>query len=470
MRISKSDKKFHGIKAARRILIAMLAVSALATALVGYTSFRLSGIVDPAVQAQQDLARSVYRRTHAPDLHPFDGAPELTTWAWSGSAAMPEPDLVRAKSVLLACADSGEVLFEKNADELIPPASMTKLVAMYTALRAVANGEVSLDDSVALPEESWARNIPPGSSLMFLGPGQNVTMDEILTGMAVVSGNDAAIALACHVSGSVPAFVARMNDEIRRLGLRKTVFVEPSGLSENNRTTAREFASFALSYIREFPETLERYHSKRDLSYPLPGNRAKGNNEPAVYQRATNTLLATLEGCDGLKTGFIYESGFNICLTAERNGTRFLALIMGGPGRTIREGVRIRDRDGNSIMEWVFANRRVVPTRDAVPVPLTVWGGRETSLWAIPAGTGFMVHPAGALLSVQTVLPRSINAPIAAGTRIGSVDYLADGKVVHSVPLVADRNIERAPGPLVLLDYLASRCAELLLSNGRRSE
>ncbi|HOS36575.1 MAG TPA: hypothetical protein PKW72_12230, partial [Treponemataceae bacterium] len=122
MRISKSDKKFHGIKAARRILIAMLAVSALATALVGYTSFRLSGIVDPAVQAQQDLARSVYRRTHAPDLHPFDGAPELTTWAWSGSAAMPEPDLVRAKSVLLACADSGEVLFEKNADELIPPA------------------------------------------------------------------------------------------------------------------------------------------------------------------------------------------------------------------------------------------------------------------------------------------------------------------------------------------------------------
>jgi len=467
---SRKEKNTSLRKSARRVLIAALAVFSLATALVGYTTFRLSHIPESALQAQQDLARSVYRMAESATRPTWDGAPELIPWNWSGPASMPDPDFVQARSALLASAETGEVLFEKNADELIPPASMTKLVAIYTALRAIAKEEVSLDDKVELPEESWAQNIPPGSSLMFLGPGQQVTLDEILTGMAVVSGNDAAIALACHVSGSVPAFVERMNNEIHRLGLRETVIVEPTGLSEHNRTTAREFASFALTYIHEFPQTLERYHSKPDFSYPMPHNLQSGNQEPAVYQRATNTLLTSLDGCDGLKTGFIYESGFNICLTAERNGERYIAVAMGGPGKTIREGVQIRNRDGNAIMEWVFANRKVLPTRDAVPIPIIVWGGREKGLWAVPAGNGFIITPENVSVSPETRISRFIEAPVAAGTCIGSVQYIVDNSIVHSVPLVADRNIDRSSIPFVLLDRLASFCANLLLTNAPRSE
>lgn len=443
---------------------------ALATALIAHTSAQLSAVPEPVVTAQEDLARSVYQETSIASLHPFEGAPELTPWKWQGGYSLPEPVFLQARSVLLASAQTGEILYEKNADELIPPASMTKLVALYTAFRAIAAGEVSPEDRVALPEESWARNIPPGSSLMFLGPGQIVTLDEILTGMAVVSGNDAAIALAHHISGSVPAFVDRMNEEMRRIGLRSTVFAEPSGLSEQNLTTAREFASFALRYIREFPEALERYHSRRTFSYPAARNLQPGHEEQTIHQRATNTLLAALPGCDGLKTGFIYESGFNVCLTAERDGIRYVAVLMGGPGRTIREGVKIRESDGRAVLEWVFANRTLRPAVECIPVPLTVWGGIENGLWAIPVNTGSIIIPSGVTLESHTRIPRWIHAPVHAGDQVGVVQYYADGKPVHAVPLIADRNIGTASLPGRLLDSAASFAAGLLLSNGQYSE
>ena len=416
------------------------------------------------------MARSAYRQETGTGGNPYEGAPELTSWKWQGDVSLPGTDFIHARSVLVTSAETCEILYEKNADERIPPASLTKLVAMYTALRAVKAGEISLEDRVLLPEESWARNIPPGSSLMFLGPGQTVTLDEILTGMAVVSGNDAAIALAYHVSGSVPDFVARMNHEVTRLGLKHTVFAEPSGLSEENCTTAREFARFALQYIREFPEALARYHSTKEFSYPKADNILPGHDDTTITQQATNTLLSTLPGCDGLKTGFIYESGFNICLTAERNNVRYVAVLMGGPGNTIREGVRIRNRDGSSVMEWVFANRSLRPAAECIPVPLTVWGGAGDGVWAIPAETEAFIVPSGVTIEAQVRIPRWITAPVAAGERIGEVQYYADGKPVYAVPLVADRNIGVAALPLRLLDSAAMFAADILLSNGYRSE
>lgn len=470
MRTSKKKASSLHNERIRRFLAVCAVVLVLATSLLAYTSAQLSGIPRPVAAAQEDMARSVYRLATEASTHPFEGAPELTNWKWQGDVSLPGPDFLQARSVLVTGTRTGEVLYEKNADERIPPASMTKLVAIYTALRAVKTGEVSLQDRVLLPEECWAQNIPPGSSLMFLGPGQTVTLDEILTGMAVVSGNDAAIALAYHISGSVPEFVNRMNNEMHRIGLRNTVFAEPSGLSEENLTTAREFASFALQYIREFPEALVRYHAKREFSYPKTENLLPGYTEQTISQQATNTLLTTLPGCDGLKTGFIYESGFNICLTAERDDIRFVAVLMGGPGNTIREGVRIRNKDGVSIMEWVFANRRLHPAAECIPVPLTVWGGTGNGLWAIPAESGAFTVPSGVILESQTRIPRWITAPVAAGEEIGVVQYYVAGKTVYSVPLIADRNVGSASFPQRLLDAAALLAADLLVSNGYHSE
>ena len=221
---------------------------------------------------------------------------------------------VHSGSAILIDAATGSILYEKNADAVIPPASMTKLVVMYVVFQEIATGRISLDDVVPLPPESWAVNAPPQSSLMFLAEGQIVTLRELLLGLAVASGNDAAMAVAHYVSGSVDAFVQRMNREMELLGLEKTRFVEPSGYSELNLTTPREFAAFARVYLSRYPESLENFHSQPSISYPQEHNLAEwhkgeGKNQP-IFQQSTNKLLGVLPGCDGLKTGFIYESGY----------------------------------------------------------------------------------------------------------------------------------------------------------------
>ena len=151
---------------------------------------------------------------------------------------------VWAGAAILIDASNGCVLFEKNADEIIPPASIAKLFVMYIVFKDAAEGKISLDDVVPLPERSWAINMPKDASLMFLGQGQVVTLRELLKGLAVASGNDAAIAVADYISGSTKAFVQRMNEECAALGLTHTHFVEPSGYDEHNLTTARELAAF----------------------------------------------------------------------------------------------------------------------------------------------------------------------------------------------------------------------------------
>ena len=186
-----------------------------------------------------------------------------------------ETDLqLDATSVILMEYETGRVLYEKNADEIIPPASMTKLVVMYVVFQEIATGRISLDDIVPLPPESWAINAPPMSSLMFLGEGQTVTLRELLLGLAVASGNDAAIAVAHYTCGSVESFVERMNSEMEALGLVHTRFVEPSGYSELNLTTPREFAAFAKTYIERYPESLTLFHSQPSISYPQEHNLA----------------------------------------------------------------------------------------------------------------------------------------------------------------------------------------------------
>lgn len=157
---------------------------------------------------------------------------------------------VQAHSAIVIDASNGCVLYEKNADALIPPASMTKLVVMYVVFEELQSGRISLDDIVPLQKEAWAINAPPNSSLMFLGEGQKVSLDELLTGLAVVSGNDAAVAAAQYISGSMEKFIERMNLCVRSLGLRQTRFVESSGYSELNMTTPREFASFCKIYLK----------------------------------------------------------------------------------------------------------------------------------------------------------------------------------------------------------------------------
>ncbi len=477
---SKNQDPVRGSKNAARnaraAFFCRVALAAAALCLVSvflYTALRLRAEATPVSGEARAEAIATYEKAHWGSVHPFPSARELSSWSWTGSGgtAYPSAEAVsldlNARSAILVDASTGAILFEKNADELIPPASMTKLVAMYTAFHAIENGELSLDDEIAPPPESWAANLPAGSSLMFLGPGQRLTVRELLAGMAVVSGNDAATALAITVAGSVDAFVARMNAEVAELGLVHTRFVEPTGLSERNATTAREFADFALVYLSRYPDALREFHSRESLSYPLERNLA-GSRESPVDQEATNKLLGSLEGCDGLKTGFIWESGFNLALTANRNGNRFLSVTMGGPGSTTAEGSALRAKDGTLLMEWAFANFRTARPAKPEPVTVTVWKGEQGAIEAIPAGNERFTVPVGALAfpdgssaeaSIEYAVPRAMRSPVRAGDIIGSVKYSLGGTVVHEVPLVADRTVHTARFARRALDHAAQAIA-----------
>lgn len=364
---------------------------------------------------------------------------------------------VNCSSAILIDASNGCVLYEKNADALIPPASMTKLVVMYVVFQEIATGRISLDDIVPLPPESWAINAPPNSSLMFLGEGQTVTLEELLLGLAISSGNDAAVAVGCYVSGDMDTFVQRMNIEMEKLGLENTRFVEPSGYSELNLTTAREFAAFCKTYIQRYPEALEKFHSQRSISYPQTHNLAswhlENGTEQPIFQSNTNKLLGVLPGCDGLKTGFIFESGYNLSLTVARDGTRFISVTMGGPGKGSIEGNKYRSADGTALMEWAFS---CFATRQADEIPamaVPVLGAKKNSVVVLPVHNEALTVPAilenstakeaanAVTYSVQ--LPKYVKGPILQGQEIGHVIYQIGDVELARIPLAAIHDVPK---------------------------
>ncbi|MBR6566920.1 MAG: D-alanyl-D-alanine carboxypeptidase [Spirochaetaceae bacterium] len=376
---------------------------------------------------------------------------------------------VHSGSAILIDVASGQVLYEKNADEVIPPASMTKLVVMYVVFQEIATGRISLDDVVPLPPESWAVNAPPMSSLMFLGEGQIVTLRELLLGLAVASGNDAAMAVASYVSGDVATFVQRMNHEMELLGLEKTRFVEPSGYSELNLTTPREFAAFARTYISRYPEALADFHSQPSISYPQEHNLAEwhkgeGKEQP-IYQQSTNKLLGVLPGCDGLKTGFIFESGYNLSLTARRGETRFLSVTMKGPGSGSVEGNRYRVADGTALMEWAFSCFATHYKSDVDPVAVPVLGGADNFVALAPSHTEPLTVPAllqdrdasaaASSVTAQITLPSYVQAPLQAGDIVGKITYSVGNVVLEEVPLVAITAVDEGNGFKQFVDKLA---------------
>ena len=374
---------------------------------------------------------------------------------------------VHSGSAILIDAATGSILYEKNADAIIPPASMTKLVVMYVVFQEIATGRISLDDIVPLPPESWAVNAPPQSSLMFLAEGQTVTLRELLLGLAVASGNDAAVAVAHYVSGSVDKFIERMNREMELLGLEKTRFVEPSGYSELNLTTPREFATFARTYLSRYPESLEAFHSQATISYPQEHNLAewhKGKEQP-IFQRNTNKLLEVLPGCDGLKTGFIYESGYNLSLTAQRGETRFISVTMMGPGTGSVEGNRYRVADGTTLMEWAFSCFATHFKAEIKPLAIPVLGGSKSSVTVAPLHTNPLTVPAllkdespttaAHSITAQINIPSYIQAPLQAGDVVGKITYSLGDIVLEEVPLLAVTSIDEGNVFKQLLDKLA---------------
>lgn len=370
-----------------------------------------------------------------------------------------DPPSLKCGSAILIDTRTGSILYEKNADEEIPPASMTKLVEMFVVYQAISSGEVSLDDEVPLPPESWARNLPSDASRMYLDEGQHVTLKELLLGLAIASGNDASIAVANYVCNNMDEFVDRMNRVISDMGLTKTHFVESSGYSELNLTTSREFATFARQYVNKYPETLELYHSQPSITYPqrhnLPDHLQSTPSYNSVKQMNTNKLLDTIQGCDGLKTGFIYESGYNITVTAEQNGTRFLSVTMHGPGSSTAEGNKYRVQDNKALFDYAFSNFADY-TSDMAENPheftVGVLGGDIKSVRLIPLYDESLTVPfifgnspteSASAVKAWATVPDVLYGEVERGQVYGKIEYKLNGKTLREIPLVADRAVEK---------------------------
>ena len=224
-------------------------------------------------------------------------------------AADPAP-----KSYFVVNTSTGSITKEKNPNLLIPPASLTKILTMYIVLDALEQGEIHLHDRVRIS----ANACKAGGTTMHLEPLTEVELVNLIFGMAIVSANDAAVALAEHISGTVDAFVLRMNEQAQKLGMKNTTFINPNGLPGKGAfTTARDMAILAHTYIFRFPWTLAAIHSKTSFSY---------NN---ITHPNRNRLLGKYPEVDGLKTGFTIASGYHIIVTALKESERYIIVVMG---------------------------------------------------------------------------------------------------------------------------------------------
>lgn len=356
------------------------------------------------------------------------------------------PELV-AEAAILIDQRNGTVLYEKHADTILPPASLTKIMTIHLVLELAEQGAVSLDERFAVPREAWARNMPPHSSLMFLGPGQHVDLSELLEGLAVASGNDAAVAVALRVAGSVDGFVDMMNSEADRLGYPVMRFSDPAGLSARNRITAREYADFLRHHIARWPGTLDNLYSKRELVFPTESNFDAGMVGGSVRQSNRNPLLFDYPGVDGIKTGYIRASGYNLAVSAERDGMRLTAVILGVRADDAREGTRRRAEDGARLLDYGFENFESVRPEAPEPVRLRVWKGRSDEVRAIPPSSPReIIVPRGreGEMDTTTEFVETVVAPVRAGEKLGELTYTVAGERVRTVPLVADAHVEQA--------------------------
>jgi D-alanyl-D-alanine carboxypeptidase (penicillin-binding protein 5/6) len=318
-------------------------------------------------------------------------------------------------------------------------------MTMHLVMNEAAAGGVSLDDMVPVGRESWAQNQPPRSSLMFLAPGQIVTLREIMLGLAVSSGNDAAVAAALFLAPTVGDFAAMMTLEARRMGLSKTRFVEPSGISEENVTTAGEFAAFCGEYVRLHPESLAAFHSVETFAYPKAGNvsGAFRDNPQTIVQANRNGLLKTFPGVDGLKTGYIDEAGYNIALTAEREGTRFILVILGAPAQN--GGDRVRDEDGRRFLSWAFDRFKTVRPIIGQIEPARLWKGKTNQIELKPAGSLDFTAPKerGRSLWLSAEIAGPLIAPLPADYPVGSLVISDEQGELNRVTLLSAAAAEK---------------------------
>ncbi len=332
---------------------------------------------------------------------------------------VPAPPKVSAQGFILMDFMSGRTLAAANEDERMEPASLTKMMTAYAVFHEVANGHIGLSDPVRVSEKAWRM----AGSRMFIEVGTRVTVEELLKGMIVQSGNDASVALAEFIAGSEDAFVALMNEHARNLGLVGTRFANTTGMPHpEHYTTPADMARLAQALIRDYPDYY-RWYSIKEYTY---------NN---ITQHNRNRLLWRDETVDGVKTGHTEAAGYCLVSSAEREGMRLIAVVMGTSGENARA------QESQKLLNYgfrFFETHRLYGAGEPLK-RMRVWKGSQQEL---PLGLGeelYVTVPRGQYEQLQASLTvdRTLIAPVSKGQSLGNVSVLLGEEVVADQPLVA---------------------------------
>ncbi|MGA8052279.1 MAG: D-alanyl-D-alanine carboxypeptidase family protein [Burkholderiales bacterium] len=343
---------------------------------------------------------------------------------FAARADAPPPPPVAAKSWLLLDVPSGSLLASQNANERADPASLTKLMTAYLVFSALKQKKLTLDQTANVSERAWKI----GGSRMFIEPRKPVTVDELLRGMIVQSGNDATVALAEAVAGSEEVFAQMMNREAQRLGMKNSNFANSTGWPDpKHYSTAHDLGLNAAALIRDFPEYYGTYYSMKDYRY---------NN---ITQPNRNRLLWLDPAVDGVKTGHTETAGYCLIASAKRGDRRMLSVVLGTASDSARA------QESQKLLNYGFqffdtvrlfeANKEVGTVR--------VWKGAENELKAGMRSDLFITVPKGEAnkLKADFVSQQPLVAPVSEGQQVGTVRVSFDGKPLGEYPAVSLANV-----------------------------
>ncbi len=336
----------------------------------------------------------------------------------------------KAKNAILMDYETGAYLFTKNHQDMIAPASMSKLMTVYVLLSKIKDGEVSLDDKYTVSENAWRKGgAASGGSTMFLKIGQEVRVEDLLKGILIQSGNDACIVVAENLAGSEEEFASMMNETAEKMGLENAHFVNATGLPHpEHKISVEDLAILARHIIKEFPEY---YHLFSEKEFTYNGIR-QGNRNPLLY---------SLKGADGLKTGHTSEAGFCLTGTAVRNDRRLIEVMTG------LESNKQRSEETESLMTWGFANfdNYKFFTKNQIMAEVPVWYGTSKSVAAVvPEEVIKTIKKSGkSKYGAKMIYDEPLKAPILQGDKIGELFITYNDEIVDKIPLVAKDNVAK---------------------------
>lgn len=336
----------------------------------------------------------------------------------------------QARNAILMDYDTGQYLYVKDHEKMVPPASMSKLMTVNMIFEKLKDGSLSLDDTFTVSERAWKLGgAASGGSTMFLKIGEKVRVEDILKGILIQSGNDACIVAAENLAGSEDDFAEMMNKRARELGLNNSSFANSTGLPHpDQKMSVEDLAKLARHIIKEFPEFYHIFSEK----YYTHNNITQGNRNPLLY---------SMPNADGLKTGHTEEAGF--CLTASaKKGERRLIEVMTG-----MNSIKERSEEAERLMEWGFRefnNYNLLNKGQTIAEIPVVFGSEKQVRLVVPETVKRTLKKSQApKIKMTAVYDKPVKAPVAAGDKLGEVRIELDGQEMENLPLVADRNVEK---------------------------